>query len=279
MSASSPAVLRTDRFEPDLAAQCVGCVGEADDPGAGVDHGGRQIVGVARTADEGDDRPRSQAIDEGAARRGHSVITPAGRPPAMERCSRGSKYAPVATITAAVAISALPAVDWTSTTQPPSSFGDRPTTVSPSRRSTPTTDAPAAGRRLGRRPTREPEADDDDVACSAGHLRRLAPRFGSPGMGGRLPEPGAATVLLDGRDGDAALGGDDPRHVKAAQIALTIAERGSAAALDRVERPWFGRLAAGSLDLTPADRPAETDDLARRLGQVDRWRSQQPSEA
>ena len=100
--------------------------------------------------------------------------------------------------------------------------------------------------------------------------------FGSSGMGDGLPEPGAAAVLLDHRDADAALGGDDPRHVQTAQIALTIAERGSAPALDRVERPWFGRLPAGSLDLAPADRPAETDDLARCLRQVDRWRSQRP---
>ena len=83
-------------------------------------------------------------------------------------------------------------------------------------------------------------------------------------------------MLLDRRDADAALGGDDPRHVQPAQIALTIAERGSAPALDRVERPWFGRLPAGSLDLAPADRPAETDDLAGCLRQVDRWRSQRP---
>ena len=73
-------------------------------------------------------------------------------------------------------------------------------------------------------------------------------------------------MLLDGRDGDGALDGDDPRNVKAAQIALTIAEHGSAAALDRVECAWFGRLAAGRLDLTAADRSAETDDLAGRLG-------------
>ena len=73
-------------------------------------------------------------------------------------------------------------------------------------------------------------------------------------------------MLLDGRDGDAALGGDDPCNVKTAEIALTIAERGSASALDRVECSWFGRLAAGCLDLTPADRSAETDDLAGGLG-------------
>ena len=57
-----PAVLGMDRFEPDLAAECVGCVREADDLGAGIDHGRRQIIGVALTADEGDDTPRSQAL-------------------------------------------------------------------------------------------------------------------------------------------------------------------------------------------------------------------------